>query len=610
MSTFTPQLQRALDLHQSGRLVEAEVAYHAALTDFPDDPNALHLLGLVLAQQGRVGEARPWFQEAISRFPEAASFHANLGFALESTGLAEAAVEAFQRALSLDSNQPLAKARLAFLGAPVNPTAPAELSLREGSALLSHGLPGQAAERFSEGLLQTPKGEVEARLHAAYGDALLTQGRIGEARQAYGKGLELEPSDARLHTRALAALNYDPAVSEAEIFRRHRAWAAINADPQSAETEPFLNEPERARRLRVGYVSGEFCRHATAGFMEALLEAHDPETVEVFGYAAMPLPDAITERLRCLVPHWTSLAHLSDEAAALRIRKDQIDLLVDVGGHMNGGRSLLFARKPAPVQLGYLSYITGTGMQALDYRITDAFVDPEDGVVRTIEKPWRLPNGFHAWRPPAHAPSPSVLPALSAGHVTFGSFNSLAKVNSDVLRTWAEILGQVPRSRLILKDRALGDPVVAQRILQLFEQRGIDPKRVDLVAFLPQAADHFALYGQVDMALDPFPYPGITTTCEALWMGVPVLSLRWPTHAGRMGAGLLHHLSMQEWIAEDASGYVQQAARLASDLPRLAGLRASLRTRMEASPLRDEAGLARNLERAYREMWQAWCERS
>jgi predicted O-linked N-acetylglucosamine transferase (SPINDLY family) len=199
---------------------------------------------------------------------------------------------------------------------------------------------------------------------------------------------------------------------------------------------------------------------------------------------------------------------------------------------------------------------------------------------------------------------------LSADHFTFGSFNSLAKVNPRVLQAWAAILVKVPGSHLILKDRALGDPAVAQRIQQQFEQHGIPSERLELVAFLPEASDHFALYGRVDMALDPFPYPGITTTCEALWMGVPVLTLRWPTHAGRMGAGLLEHLSMPEWIADNEADYVDRAAVLATDRNLLAVLRETLRTRMEASPLRDETGLARSLERAYREMWKGWCERS
>lgn len=607
MSSFTPQLQRALDLHQSGRLADAESAYHAALADFPDDPNALHLLGLVLAQQGHVVEAVPWFQKAIARFPDSAAFHANLGFALESAGAGEA-VEAFQRALSLDPNQPLAKARLNSLGMPAKPTTPAESLFGEGSALLAQGLPGQAAERFSACIRQASSVASDARFHAAYGDALLIQGLVADARKAHAKAIDLDPGDAGIHSRALAALNYDPGATEEEIFRLHRAWASVHADPLGAGAGMFPNEPDRNRRLRVGYVSGEFCRHATAGFMEALLEVHDQEAVEVFGYAAMPLPDTMTDRLRRLVPHWTSLAHLSDEAAARRIRNDQIDLLVDVGGHMNGGRPLLFARRPAPVQIGYLSYITGTGMKALDYRITDEFVDPDDGIPRTVEKPWRLPRGFHAWRPPKDVPRATSLPAMTADHFTFGSFNSLAKMNSGVIQTWAEILARVPRSRLILKDRALGDPMVAGRVQQQFEHRGIAAERLELLAFLPQASAHFDLYGRVDMALDPFPYPGITTTCEALWMGVPVLTFRWPTHAGRMGASLLRHLSMDEWIAENETSYIQRAVKLSADLPRLAGLRDTLRARMEASPLRDEKGIARSLEQAYREMWKGWCD--
>jgi predicted O-linked N-acetylglucosamine transferase (SPINDLY family) len=320
------------------------------------------------------------------------------------------------------------------------------------------------------------------------------------------------------------------------------------------------------------------------------------------------MPDATTERLRASADVWRDARGVPDADLAAQIELDAIDVLVDLGGHTSGNRLLSFARRPAPVQVTYCGYPGTTGLAAMDWRLTDAEADPASvGEASATERLWRLPNGFLCFRPDPDAPEPGPLPASVRGHVTFGSFNNLAKVNDGVLDVWAEILGAVAGARLLLKSRALSDPEPAARLRSHFADRGIDPARIAIAPYAATPTAHLALYQEVDIGLDPFPYNGTTTTCEALWMGVPVVSQVGRTHAGRVGASLLARVGLSELVTPSRAGYVRAAATLANNLAALAELRTALRPRVAASPLCAREIITRDIEAAFRGMWRAWC---
>ena len=313
----------------------------------------------------------------------------------------------------------------------------------------------------------------------------------------------------------------------------------------------------------------------------------------------------MTGRLRGLSDQWRDIAGKTDDRVAALIREDRIDILVDLAGHTAGNRLLVFARKPAPVQVTWLGYPNTTGLEAMDYRLTEAVSDPPGQTERWhSEELIRLPGTFSCYGPPAESPPVGPLPALEAGHVTFGCFNNLAKLTPPAIELWSQILREVPGARLLLKSRGLADLETAAGVREEFGRRGIEPARLEFNGQELSVTNHLALYNRVDLALDTFPYNGTTTTCEALWMGVPVVTLAGATHVARVGASLLTHLSVEELIADSPVGYVARCVDLAGDLPRLAEIRAGLRERMRASPLCDAPGFTRGFEDALRGMWR------
>jgi predicted O-linked N-acetylglucosamine transferase (SPINDLY family) len=345
-----------------------------------------------------------------------------------------------------------------------------------------------------------------------------------------------------------------------------------------------------------------------AWFLAPLLEAHDRQAVEVFGYADVPRPDATTRRFETLCDHWLSTAGLSDAALIERIRADGIDVLVDMAGHAGGGRLAVFARHPAPVQVDWLGYLNTTGLKAMDYRLVDDITDPPGEADRfATETLVRLPRGWACFEPAPEAPEPGPPPSLADGRVRFCSFSSPAKLGERVLDAWSEILRRTPGSRLLLKGASLSDDGARAQLLGRFADRGVSADRVDLIGWIPGAAEHLALYNTADIALDPFPHNGVTTTCEALWMGLPVVALLGDRHAARISASFLTRVGLEELIAPDLAVYADIAVRLAADPARLAELRRTLRPRMAGSPLCDAPGFARQVEAAYRAMWRRWC---
>jgi protein O-GlcNAc transferase len=363
------------------------------------------------------------------------------------------------------------------------------------------------------------------------------------------------------------------------------------------------------RRLRIGYVSPDFKTHSVSYFIESLISSHDRRQFEVFCYAEVPNPDNKTDHLRKLADGWRSIVEMAMNDVVDCIRGDGIDILVDLTGHTANNRLQVFTKRPAPLQVTWLGYPNTTGLSAMDYRLIDAITDPEGpGDDLHSEQLVRMPNGFLCYTPDVEAPSVKVPPALSNGIVTFGSFNNLSKITSSTLSAWARILEATPNSRLLLKNFSLADAQTRQRYLALFAERGINTKRVEFLNYIPSKSGHLESYNRIDISLDTFPYNGTTTTCEALWMGVPVICLRGDRHAARVGASILTRVGQPDLIAETVDDYVAVAGALAKDQVRLTTLRRSLRPTMAASPLCDAQGFTLDVETAFKNMWREWCE--
>jgi predicted O-linked N-acetylglucosamine transferase (SPINDLY family) len=649
-------LGEAVGHHQAGRLAEAEALYRQVLALEPRQPDALHLLGVVASQTGRPAEAVELIGQAIAVNGKVASCHSNLGLALQALGRLDEAVGEYRRALALE---PRFADALNNLGNALQAQGKHEeaveryeraLAVRPGTAatwmnlgtaLASLGRFAEALAKHEQAVALQPEhaaahvnlalaaqalGDLEraqasleralalapdlAEAHANLGKLSKDQGRLEEAVASFERALERAPTLAAARMNLLDALCYSDRPAAA-IFEAHVRHGSALQSSVGAAPAAHANSPEPERRLKVGYVSGDFRRHSVASFLEPLLRAHDHQAFEWFGYAEVAAPDEVTHRLRSHLDHWTSTVGLSDEALAQRIRADGIDLLIDLAGHTAHNRLLTFARKPASVQLSWLGYPNTTGLQALDHRLVDAVTDPPGAAdALATETLVRLEDGFLCYAPPADAPPPGPLPALASGRITFGSFNNLTKLSPSTVEVWSRVLQQVPESRLLLKAPALADAGCQRRLRQAFAERGLAEERLEILGPVPGARQHLATYDRVDVALDPFPYGGTTTTCEALWMGVPVITLAGDRHAGRVGASLLQRVGLEAWVAPSAERYVELAIELAHDRARLAELRSGLRSRMAGSPLCDGPRFARKMEATYRRLWQQWCARA
>jgi predicted O-linked N-acetylglucosamine transferase (SPINDLY family) len=399
----------------------------------------------------------------------------------------------------------------------------------------------------------------------------------------------------------LYTLHFDPAQDRASIWREHLQWHEKFIRPHIKPFTGYPNDPSADRHLRVGYVSPDFSQNPVGRFMLPLLANHDHKEFEIFCYSDIRRPDAMTERLRACADVWRPSAGVSDERLIETIRADQIDILVDLSLHTRDNRLLVFAHKPAPVQVTYLAYCSTTGLEAMDYRLTDPYMDPpgrDDDCYS--ETSVRLPHCFWCYQPIVEQLEVSELPGLRNGCITFGCFNNYSKVSPLSFSNWCRLLKQIPGSRLVL----FADPGEhRQRAWEQFEKEGLDPTRLWFSPFLP-AEQYLRQYQQIDIALDPFPYGGGTTTFDALWMGVPVVSLAGDTAVSRAGFSILSNLGLPQLVTTNWDDYITIATQLAKDLPRLGELRSTMRQRMQDSPLMDAPRFARNVEAAFRQMWQ------
>jgi predicted O-linked N-acetylglucosamine transferase (SPINDLY family) len=606
-------------LSNQAKLDEAVLCYEEALRLRPDFAEAHHNLGNVMRDLCKLDEALAAYENALRAAPHFAPAYYGMGQALELCGKLDQALAAYRRAVEIRPDYFDAHASLGDALLAKNRAAEALAVLQEAqrirpdSAEAYNGLGNAycALERLDEAVscYQSAlhiRPEFSAPRHNL-ALALQAQGKLGEALDCHREAMRLDPEDPVVHSSYAGSLNYDPRLDASTLLAEHRRWAEKHAPihPTSAFPE---NPAEPNRRLRVGYLSPDFRSHAVAYFLEPILAHHDPDSVESFGYADVASPDWKTTELRTQAQHWRDTFGLSDDHVFGLIRQDRIDILVDLAGHTAKNRLLVFARRPAPVQLSYLGYPCTTGLAAIDYRLGDMITDPAGEPPAYTEELIRLPGCFCCYAPPRYAPGVGPPPAVRRGSVMFGSLHKLEKLNDAVLALWCRILKEIPSAQLLLARDALQGKTAAD-FLHQFEHHDVDPGRLSLRRVEPVNLQHLRLYEEIDISLDPFPWNGHTTACESLWMGVPVITLRGQRHSGRMVASVLTSIGLTDLIADTAEAYVGLAVRLAGDIPKLIGLRSRLRSQMMGSPLCDGATFTRGLEEAYRRMWQSWCQR-
>jgi protein O-GlcNAc transferase len=601
---------------RTGRDDLAREYLEAAVRLKPDFAEAHNILGIVLVKHRKLAEAVASFRQALRARPDDALAHTNLGNVLRQQGDLDAAVASFREAVRLRPHLAEASNNLGSVLHQQGRLQEAEVHLRRARVLK----PDSAEIAFNLGLLLSKLDDLEesiacnreavrlkpnyAEAHANLANGLVERGELDEAIAAYRVALQLKPDAANIHSNLVRVLHYHPGYDQRAIWEECRHWSSRHAEPLARHIRPHTNAPDPERRLRIGYVSPDFREHVDSFFTIPLLSNQDHHEFEIFCYADVAHPDRLTERLRGYADAWRSISGLSDQQAADWVRQDRIDILVDLKMHTADNRLLLFARKPAPVQASWLGYPGTTGLSAIDYRLTDPYLDPP-GLFDALssEEPLRLPDTFWCYDPLTDEPPVNPLPALESGAITFGCLNNFCKVNDGCLALWAGVLRAAPRSRLLLL--APAGPARDKSLARL-GQEGIAASRVE---FAPRQsrAEFLKLYHKIDLGLDPVPCNGHTTSLDAFWMGVPTVSLVGTTLVGRAGWSQLCNLELQELAAETPEQYVAAAARLAGDLPRLADLRRTMRHRMRQSPLMDANRFARNMESVFRQIWRRWC---
>lgn len=615
----------AIEAHRKGDLKQAEHLCLEILATAPNDANANYLLGIIACKSGDVRRGSRLIHQATISDPDNFMAHNSLGMTQKELGELEAAEKSYQRAITLKPDFFAAYNNLGIVLRMLGKFEEAAACCRRaislkpdlaeahnnlGIALACQGLLGEAVASYHKAI------GLEKNFFSVYnnlGIALEEQGKIEEAVESYRKALSFKKDFTLAHSSLLFALNSLPAISQPDIFSESIHWYQQHVAGEPARKIPHRKiNKEKKRRLKVGYVSPDFCRHPVANFFEPLLKEHNRKYFEIYLYANVLDPDYVTQRLRDEADHWLSIVGKSDKEVAETISRDEIDILVDLAGHTANNRLMVFAYRPAPVQVTWLGYPNTTGLQEMDYRFTDAIADPLTNTDDYYsEELLRLDNGFLCYMPDDFAPQVSPPPYLDKGYVTFGSFNNLKKINKEVIRLWARILRAEPNTRLVLKNKSFQDRETRKRYLKWFVDEEIAEDRVILHAALPHKKDHLAFYSKIDIGLDTFPYNGTTTTCEALWMGVPVVTISGDRHAGRVGASILHHAGFgNEFIAKTPEEYVSRAVNWANDLAGLVAFRKSARQKIKRSALCDAEKFAREVEESYDNIWQRYLRQS
>ena len=602
---------------EQGRLEEAAKAFRRAITIKPNLIEAHNNLGLTFTQMKLFDEALAAFGALLKLKPDYAEAYNGIGAALEEQGREPEAMQAYQNAVKLNPDNAeahnnignLLRKRHEFAEAiteyrltlKLKPDL-AEAHNNLGNALRDQGKTDEAMEAYRRAVELKPDF-IAAQNNLGF--IFKDQGRLDECIATYRTALKFDPRDHAVHSSLVYTLYFHPAYEMEAIYREHVKWNQFYAEPLRKFILQHFNDRNPERRLRIGYVSPNFSKHCQSFFTVPLLSNHNHEEFKIYCYSNVIGPDALTQRLRGYADVWRSVVGLTREQTADLIRQDQIDILVDLAMHMANSTPLLFALKPAPIQVAWLAYPGTTGLTTMDYRLTDPRLDPP-GLYDAFysEESIRLPDTFWCYDPLTSEPAINELPALKNGNITFGCLNNFCKLSTGVLKLWARVLTELPNSRLILLAPA---GTVREVVRAEFTKNNVKPERVEFTEFLPNA-EYLKLYNRIDMVLDTFPYNGHTTSLDSFWMGVPVVTLIGNTVVGRAGLSQLHNLDLKELAAQTPEEYVDIATKLAGDLARLAELRRTLRERMKNSPLMDAKCFAHNIETAYRKMWRKWCD--
>ena len=645
-------LNHAMELHRTGKLVEAENLYRQLQQHFPQATDLVHLIGLIEVDTGRKDEGFANLRRVIALQPNVPHYHANLGARLLEQREAQEALACLDRAIELQPDtashhynrgnallqlqrwsEALATYRLSLSLQPDNPSCELQLGL----ALHSAGLTQEAIAHYRDMLHRRPAdlsaatnlgamlqadcdldGAAEAFQHALRIEPNNTiplnnlavihkeLGETGPAIQLLRRCVELQPDSKEIRSNLILIMHYDPATTDGAIAEQHAEWNRRHVPATTLHANP----PIPTRKLRIGFVSPDLRDHVVGRALLPSLTRHDRSQFEIFCYAGAH-PDAFGQKFREHADGWRETTGWPADLFARRIREDQIDILVDLSLHTSDNRLDVFALKPAPVQVSWLGYPESSGLSTMDYRLTDAHLEPPTGnqIAAAGEKAWLLPDCWTCYEPPAGHPAVNDLPSREGRPFTFGSLNNSCKINDQVLGAWARILLARPDARLLLLAKQGSH---RRRFTEALTKLGVAPAQICFADYLPSAPDLaqgalLARYHEIDLALDTFPYGGMTTTLDALWMGVPVVSLVGTRNLGRAGLSILSNIGLADFAVPSVDAYVETTIRLSNDKTGLTALRTNLRARMQASPLLDAEGFTRKLEVGLRDMWVEWC---
>ena len=606
-----------LSLRAQGRHAETLVYCRRWQQSAPRDGRGFFHEAYALECAGETDRAKDLYTRAVSLSPSLSQAYLNLGAIHYHDKAFDQAVETYRRLLEHEPDHAGAwsdlassyrraghtnKALIAFKRAfELNPE-DAGLHSNFGNFAADQHHYEVAIKHFSRSLQIDP---ARATVHTSLANCLSQQCRNLEAMIVAGRGVKLDPSSKLGRENYLFALNHHADMAPAQVAAEHRRWGAEVEQRYPVSSAGALKRPD-GRRIRVGYLSGDFCSHSVHFFFVSLFTAHDRSLFEIFLYGHVDEPDDITDHYRRQAEHWRDILNLDDAAIVAQIARDNIDILVDLQGYTNKRNFIdVLARKPAPVQVSWLGYPNTTGLSRVDYKIVDPITDPPGHEAYYSEQLVRMDHGFLCYQPPPRMPDidPDKLDGMAAGRaVTFGSFNNTNKIQPDMIRIWCRVLAEIPDAKLILKGRAFVEPATAERCYAMFEREGVARDRIRGIARLPAQSDHLKLYNQIDIALDTWPYNGTTTTMEALWMGVPVMTLQGDRHVQRVSSSILHRIGLADLIATSPDEYVRKTVALARDWQRLKSLQTGMRERILSSPLMDKQGFARQMEKAFGEM--------
>jgi protein O-GlcNAc transferase len=566
------------------KIEEATSSINQAIRLEPKSADAHFIFGTISEKIGDFSHAQEKYRSAITQAENYLPAYINLGKLLVASGESKEAIQLYNDAIS-------------------NGLSSVELYNNLGNALASLGHLAEAEKNLQHSIDLNAKFE---EAHFNLGNCLSKQGRGNEALEIIRQGLSINPNHFGGGSNFLMTLNYLPSTTEKELYDESRSWAHRFEFKNQINESNLSSEPNR--KIKIGYLSPDFRTHSVSYFFEPLLTSHDRDHFEIYCYANVVRPDTTTARLEKKSDYWRSIVSLTDQAVAELVIDDNIDILIDLAGHTAGNRLNVFTMNPAPIQVNWLGYPGTTGLSSMDYRLTDVSADP---VGKSddyhVEKLLRL-NTFLCYSPPPDAPDVAKLPFDETDHITFGSFNNLAKLTPNMIEVWSQILKQIPHSLLHLKCKSFACDETKNKFMEHFSSQGIAKNRLTFLPETSSTKDHLAEYNRIDIGLDTFPYHGTTTTFEALWMGVPVVVLTGDRHASRVGTSILNSLDMENWTANDETQYINIAKEMANSTSDLRSQRSNLRKRMKNSILMNHTAFAENFENTIRQIWQEWCQ--